>query len=286
MTLLLSHPVCHHVTLCRRKTLLWLDDAPHSQENKRIRDGIPGYCKKLDAAALKAAGIDCVSLKFAGFDAAALKTAGFDAAALRSAGFDDAALKSAGFENSVLRSAGSAGSKQPEKQKMGAEETGAAGAGKEHASAMSLHLDLSRTISNDGIPLEDQVDVHLFTSVDKIVEFLRQPNQHKLTQYPPSLFRIVTNRRLFVGDDGFCAKLSGIPNWQSAFPAIMVFHGGCDDGLDALKGRPNLCVTQSSEECAAFVSFQTAVSGAVKASDDVDSAPIQVMVFCQCSWGC
>jgi hypothetical protein len=72
------------------------------------------------------------------------------------------------------------------------------------------------------------------------------------------MFRIVSNRRLFVGQNGLFARMSANPYWRSAFPAIMVFHGSCDDGLDLVQSRPNMKITRQSEECVSFVSFQTA----------------------------
>ena len=124
--------------------------------------------------------------------------------------------------------------------------------------------------------LEDQVDVTLFTSVDDIEAFLRHPSQIKFTKYPPSLFRIVTNRRLFVGPSGLCARMGCIPHWQSVFPAIMVFHGKCNDGLDALRGRPNLIITRSEQHCSSFVAFQSVKVAAARGTQDATAAPAQV----------
>jgi hypothetical protein len=177
--------------LCRRKTLLWLDDNPDRPENARIRRGIPGH----------------------------------------------------GISKPV------------------------AGLG-EHR--------LSLAADNKDIALEDQVDVTLFTSVDAFDAFMCHPSQQKFVKYPPSLFRIVTNRRLFVGPSGLCARIRVNPTWQSAFPSIMVFHGDCDDGLDALKGHPTLKITRDAGDCSAFVSFQSALVAAVKAMDGTAAAPSQV----------
>ena len=135
---------------------------------------------------------------------------------------------------------------------------------------------LSLDADNKDIALEDQVDVTLFTSVDAIDEFLRHPSQQKFVKYPPSLFRIVTNRRLFVGPSGLCARIRGNPTWQSAFPSIMVFHGQCDDGLDALKGHSNLKTTRDAGDCLTFVSFQSAQVAATKSMDRTAAAPSQV----------
>ena len=135
---------------------------------------------------------------------------------------------------------------------------------------------LSLAADNKDMSLEEQVDVTLFTSVDAIEAFLRHRRQLKFIKYPPSLFRIVTNRRLFVGTSGLCARIRSNPTWQSAFPSIMVFHGDCDDGLDALKGHPNLKITRDAGECSAFVSFQSAQVAAIKAMDGTAAAPSQV----------
>ncbi len=137
---------------------------------------------------------------------------------------------------------------------------------------------LSLAADNKDIALEDQVDVTLFTSVDAIDAFLCHPSQEKFVKFPPSLFRIVSNRRLFVGPSGLCAKIRSNPTWQSAFPSIMVFHGHCDDGLDSLKGLPNLKITQDAGDCSAFVSFRSATHIAVSTEEAV-SAPTKVICF-------
>jgi hypothetical protein len=46
---------------------------------------------------------------------------------------------------------------------------------------------------------EDEVDFTLFTSVSAIVSFLSDSNNQKFANYPPSLFRIIANPRLFTG---------------------------------------------------------------------------------------
>ena len=135
---------------------------------------------------------------------------------------------------------------------------------------------LSLAADNKDIALEDQVDVTLFASVDAIDAFLFHPSQQKFVKYPPSLFRIVTNRRLFVGPSGLCARIRSNPTWQSAFPSIMVFHGHCEDGLDALKGISNLKITRNAGDCSAFVSFQSAQVAAINAMDGTAVAPSQV----------
>jgi hypothetical protein len=46
---------------------------------------------------------------------------------------------------------------------------------------------------------EDQVDFTHFTSVAAMIAFLSDKEQHKFIKYPPSLFRIICNRRMFLG---------------------------------------------------------------------------------------
>jgi hypothetical protein len=49
------------------------------------------------------------------------------------------------------------------------------------------------------LKFEDQTDVHLFLNVRALVEFMSDPKNFKFSKYPESLFRIITNRRLFIG---------------------------------------------------------------------------------------
>jgi hypothetical protein len=58
---------------------------------------------------------------------------------------------------------------------------------------------LDKQVVEQPINHEDQVDVTLFKSVEAIVAFLSDVNQLKFAKYPPSLFRIICNRRLFFG---------------------------------------------------------------------------------------
>ncbi len=123
--------------------------------------------------------------------------------------------------------------------------------------------------NNAGISLEDQVDVFLFTKSEAIVLFLNDEPQRKFVKYPSSLFRIVTNRRLFVGEKdgvlcekGLCTLIDENPLWQFVFPAIMVFHGHNKEGLQKLKGRPNITCTSKKEDCMSFVAFGSIMSAA------------------------
>jgi hypothetical protein len=123
---------------------------------------------------------------------------------------------------------------------------------------------LSLVAENDDVALEDQVDVTLFTTVDAMVAFMSQPSQQKFAKYPASLFRIITNRRLFVGPSGLHSRVSRLAKWSSAFPAILVFHGGRSDGLEEFAGYPNLTISQRASDCEAFVSFQAAKAAATR----------------------
>jgi hypothetical protein len=121
---------------------------------------------------------------------------------------------------------------------------------------------LSLVAENVDVALEDQVDVTLFTTVDAMVAFMSHPSQHKFAKYPASLFRIITNRRLFVGPSGLHSRVYRLAKWSSAFPAILVFHGGRSDGLEEFAGYPNLTISQHAADCEAYVSFQAAKAAA------------------------
>jgi hypothetical protein len=123
---------------------------------------------------------------------------------------------------------------------------------------------LSLVAENAGVALEDQVDVTLFTAVDAMVAFISHPSQQKFAKYPASLFRIITNRRLFVGPSGLHSRVSRLAKWSSAFPAILVFHGGRSDGLEEFAGYPNLTISQHAADCEAFVCFQAAKAAATR----------------------
>ncbi len=88
---------------------------------------------------------------------------------------------------------------------------------------------------------EDQVDVTLFTSVAAMAAFLSDSAQSKFAKYPPSLFRIISNRRLFLGTvpvsccskseflcDGLSALLS--PGDEVVFEGDRLF-GGVEAGV-------------------------------------------------------
>ncbi len=93
----------------------------------------------------------------------------------------------------------------------------------------------------------------LFTTVGAICDYLS--NHTFLAQYPSSLFRIVSNRRLFVCEGGLREYLDTHPDWAHKYPATCVFHGKETSGL--LSARPNFIHTQRGDDCSTFVSFGT-----------------------------
>jgi hypothetical protein len=87
---------------------------------------------------------------------------------------------------------------------------------------------------------EDEVDFTLFTSVSAIVSFLSDSKNDKFAKYPPSLFRIIANRRLFTGavpvsvhdDTEFSCK--GISSLMTPGDRIVFegqLHGGVEGSL-------------------------------------------------------
>jgi hypothetical protein len=71
---------------------------------------------------------------------------------------------------------------------------------KENRVSFSLNIAASDPkLSQQPLNREDQVDLTLFKSVAALVEFLSDDKQAKFAKYPPSLFRILCNRRLFIG---------------------------------------------------------------------------------------
>ena len=113
---------------------------------------------------------------------------------------------------------------------------------------------LSLPTDNTEVRLEDQVSVTLFTAVGAICDYLSK--NVFLAQYPSSLFRIVSNRRLFVGEGGggLSEFLDTHPDWANKYPATCVFHGKESSGL---RVRPNFIHTQREDDCSTFVSFGT-----------------------------
>ena len=105
-------------------------------------------------------------------------------------------------------------------------------------------------------PLEHEMDVICFTSVDAIKAYMLRPESLKFANFPPSKFSIISNRRLLVGDQGLCRFLDDPTTpWAFSFPSIMIFYGGNPEGLEVLDGRPNATKSIFVDDCVAFITF-------------------------------
>jgi hypothetical protein len=92
---------------------------------------------------------------------------------------------------------------------------------------------MDKKLTSSPLACEDQVDVTLFTSVAAMAAFLVDGAQSKFANYPSSLFRIISNRRLFLGTVPVlcCSKLEFLCDGISALLSLndeIVFEG---DGL-------------------------------------------------------
>jgi hypothetical protein len=103
---------------------------------------------------------------------------------------------------------------------------------------------------------ENQMDVYCFKSVEAIKQFMMRPENIKLAYCPSSVFRIISNRRLFIGEDGLCSFLDNSSSpWGFAYPFTMIFYGGVPTGLEFIDTRPNTVKSTASRDCVAFASF-------------------------------
>lgn len=102
----------------------------------------------------------------------------------------------------------------------------------------------------------NQLQVHCFKTVEAIKDFMVHPENLKFANYPPSMFRIISNRRLFIGDAGLCKFLDDPTTpWAFTYPSTMIFYGGNPEGLENLEDRPNAVKSVFSHDCIAFISF-------------------------------
>ena len=102
----------------------------------------------------------------------------------------------------------------------------------------------------------EQMDVYCFSSVDAIKSFMTRPDNLKFLTYPTSMFRIISNRRLFIGDSGLRAFLDDPrTRWAFSYPSTMIFYGGNPEGLECVRDRPNTVMSTASRDCVAFISF-------------------------------
>ena len=74
--------------------------------------------------------------------------------------------------------------------------------------------------------------------------------------YPPSLLRIISNRRLFIGDGGLQQFLDSDAQWRFKFPATFMFYSDAAAALSAVSNRPNFFKSREERHCKAFASFK------------------------------
>ncbi len=116
--------------------------------------------------------------------------------------------------------------------------------------------DLRLLFDFSAVKPENQVLVHFFKSMTTMAAFMLRPENLGLASLPAAMFRIVTNRRLFVGRESLSSFLDEPTSpWASTFPSTMIFYGGNPEGLENLEGRPNTVKTTSLHECLLFMTF-------------------------------
>lgn len=100
------------------------------------------------------------------------------------------------------------------------------------------------------------MDIYCFTTADAIKSFLLQQDSLRFANCPPSVFRILSNLRLFVGRDGLREFLDDpSSSWGLAYPYTMIFYGRNPVGLEFVDARPNTVKTTASRDCVAFLTF-------------------------------
>jgi hypothetical protein len=115
-----------------------------------------------------------------------------------------------------------------------------------------------------------QVDVVLFTCVEDATTFMRHHSDlskcvavaasasviDSCYSYPPSLLRIISSRRLFIGDGGLQQFLDTDPAWRFKYPATFMFYGDAAADVSALVDRPNFFKSREVKHCKAFALFK------------------------------
>jgi hypothetical protein len=117
---------------------------------------------------------------------------------------------------------------------------------------------LPRQLSDDysgALDADTPVLLHEFSTVNDITDFLC--HHPEFIRYPPSLFRIITSRRMFIGSNGLSNFLDNDPVWSFTFPSTMVFYRDDQDHslATATASRPNFWHTTSAATCCAYASF-------------------------------
>jgi hypothetical protein len=264
----------------RRKTLLWLDDRPDKKDNLRIRSKIPGarWFDEVDAVEQKQVsvkpgntdredGVAAVRITgVTGYYASAVNGVYIPTRELHCRRpvyrkgesddqwmwieYDDARqqwqVKDTAHRGNGGWSLASIAtlSKLEESNKSGIFWKVAVVPPSPDADRISYKLNeaaLDQKLTSAPLSREDQVDLTLFTSVAAMAKFLSEHAQSKFAKYPSSLFRIISNRRLFLGTvpvfccneseflcDGLSALLS--PGDEVVFEGEGLF-GGVDAGV-------------------------------------------------------
>jgi hypothetical protein len=130
-----------------------------------------------------------------------------------------------------------------------------------------------------------QVDVVLFTCVEDATAFMRHHSDlskyvavaadvsvaaaaavvfaaaaaaviDSCCSYPPSLLRIISSRRLFIGDGGLQQFLDTDSAWRFKYPATFMFYGDAAADVSALVDRPNFFKSREVKHCKAFALFK------------------------------
>jgi hypothetical protein len=77
--------------------------------------------------------------------------------------------------------------------------------------------------------------------------------------YPPSLLRIISSRRLFIGDGGLQQFLDSDAQWRFKFPATFMFYSDAAADVSALLYRANFFKSRDEKHCKAFALFKPLV---------------------------
>ncbi len=74
--------------------------------------------------------------------------------------------------------------------------------------------------------------------------------------YPPSLLRIISSRRQFIGDGGLQQFLDSDAQWRFKFPATFMFYNDAAADVSALLDRANFFKGREEKHCKAFALFK------------------------------
>ena len=74
--------------------------------------------------------------------------------------------------------------------------------------------------------------------------------------YSPSLLRIISSRRLFIGDGGLQQFLDTDPDWRFKYPATFMFYSDAAADVGALVNRPNFFKSREVKHCKVFALFK------------------------------